>query len=117
MPAERVRIWERIGSGDPAAGAVRSRQTLRVHAMSMRLTCGKAQNHGFCTQTHSVVVLGAEGSRAVVTKIKRHRCAGKRLYVNSAVQTTARRTDTTIVRRELRGVVNTVGPCLGTANT
>src|SRR5215472_18115825 len=26
--------------GDPAPDAVRSRQTLRVHAMSMRLTCG-----------------------------------------------------------------------------
>jgi hypothetical protein len=53
-PAECVRFWERIGSGDPAPDAVRSRQTRRVDAMSTRLTCGNAPEQGSCKHSRSV---------------------------------------------------------------
>ena len=62
LPAGRVRFWERIGSGDPASGAVRRRQTLRVHGMLIRLTCGNAPELGFCRHARSVRIEGVRES-------------------------------------------------------
>src|SRR5713226_6801547 len=62
VSAGRVRFWERIGSGDPAPAAVRSRQTPRAHAMSTRLTCGNVPERGFCMHAHSVRDEEAAGS-------------------------------------------------------
>jgi hypothetical protein len=61
-PAERLRFWERIGSGDPASGAVRRRQALRVRAVLRRLTCGNAPELVFCSPERSVRIEGVRGS-------------------------------------------------------
>src|SRR5262249_11655362 len=65
--------WERRS----AAKCGQKRSDVVSGARSMGLTCGNASEQEPCWHVRQVVVLGAGGSRAVATKIKHNRRAGK----------------------------------------